>query len=199
MTIANVNIKKVLFRRGNTAQNDNYVGVLGEVSVDIQANTLRIHDGSTAGGTRLATYAELTDLATGNLDLSGYATTANLTAANVEIGKLRANITAANVAWTANAATQATAINTINANLGAFQTYANTTFTSGGGSTYSNTNVAAFLGSVTGNIVPSANLQYSLGSSTLWWKDLYVGRNTIFLAGVPLSIDADKNLLIDFI
>lgn len=65
MTIANVNIKKVLFRRGNTIQNDNYVGVFGEVSVDTQANTLRVHDGATAGGTRLATYTELENAAIG--------------------------------------------------------------------------------------------------------------------------------------
>ena len=94
MTIANVNIKKVLFRRGNTIQNDNYVGVLGEVSVDIQANTLRVHNGNTAGGTRLATYSELLDVASGGLDLTGYATTTSLNAANLEISKLRANITA---------------------------------------------------------------------------------------------------------
>jgi len=229
VTTANVNVTKILHKRGNTTQNDNYTGVFGEISVDTQVGTIRVHDGSTAGGTRLATYSELTDLATGNLDLSGYATSAGLTAANVEIGKLRANITAANaaivsnynfllanagaahseingvranitaanVAWTANAATQATAINSINANLGSFQTYANATFTGGGGSTYSNTNVAAFLGSVTGNIIPNANAQYSLGSSTHWWRDIYVGSNTIYLAGVPLSIDANGDLLVD--
>lgn len=195
MTTANVNIKKVLFRRGNTIQNDNYVGVIGEVSVDTEANTLRIHDGTTSGGTRLATYAELTDLAVGNIDLTGYATTAQITAANVEIGKLRANITAANVAWTANAASQASSINTLSANIGAYQTYANTTFT--GGSTYSNTNVTAFLTTVNGNIIPSANGVFGLGDSTHWWRDIYVGSNTIYLAGVPLSIDANGDLLVD--
>jgi hypothetical protein len=58
-----------------------------------------------------------------------------------------------------NAATQATSINTINANLGAYQTYANTTFTS-----YSNNNVAAYLtlganigsGTTTANLVAAA-------------------------------------------
>jgi hypothetical protein len=232
VTIANVNIKKVLFRRGNTIQNDNYVGVFGEVSVDTQANTLRVHNGVTAGGTRLATYAELTDLAVGNIDLTGYTTTAQITAANTEIAKLRANITAANaaivsnynfllsnagvahteinglraditaanVAWTANAAIQATAINSINANLGSFQTYANATFTGGGGgSNYSNTNVAAYLtGSITaGNIIPTTNAVFTLGNTTHWWKELYVGSNTIYIGGVPLSIDPNQNLLID--
>jgi len=48
---ANVNVTKVLFRRGNTAQNAAYTGINGEVTVDTQAFTLRIHDGSTVGGT----------------------------------------------------------------------------------------------------------------------------------------------------
>jgi hypothetical protein len=232
VTIANVNIKKVLFRRGNTIQNDNYRGVFGEVSVDTEVGTLRVHDGAVVGGTRLATYTELTDVAVGNLDLTGYATTSQITAANTEIAKLRANITAANaaivsnynfllsnagiahseinglraditaanVAWTANAATQATAINLLNSNLTAFGSYANATFTGGGGgSNYSNTNVAAYLtGSITtGNIIPTTNAVFTLGNTTHWWKELYVGSNTIYIGGVPLSIDANQNLLID--
>jgi len=53
---------------------------------------------------------------------------------------------------TANAGTQATQIITLNANLGAFQTYANATFSTGGGSSYGNANVAAYLPTYDGNI-----------------------------------------------
>jgi len=42
------------FKRGNTAKNDAYTGLAGELTVDTQLNTLRIHDGSTAGGSLLA-------------------------------------------------------------------------------------------------------------------------------------------------
>ena len=42
------------FKRGNTAKNDAYTGLAGEITVDTQLNTLRIHDGSTAGGSLLA-------------------------------------------------------------------------------------------------------------------------------------------------
>ena len=49
----------------------------------------------------------------------------------------------------ANAASQAVSINTINANLGAFEIYANATF---GTSNYGNANVAGYLPTYTGNI-----------------------------------------------
>ena len=57
---------------------------------------------------------------------TGFATTAGLNAANVNIDALGANITAANLVI----AGQTTSINTINANLGAYQTYGNLTFSS---------------------------------------------------------------------
>ena len=38
------------FRRGNTTQNNSFTGAAGEISVDTTTKTLRVHDGSTAGG-----------------------------------------------------------------------------------------------------------------------------------------------------
>ena len=40
----------VQFRRGTTAQNDAFTGSTGEISIDSTKDTIRIHDGSTAGG-----------------------------------------------------------------------------------------------------------------------------------------------------
>ena len=37
-------------RRGNTTQNNAFTGAAGEISVDTTTKTLRVHDGSTAGG-----------------------------------------------------------------------------------------------------------------------------------------------------
>lgn len=45
---------EVQFRRGTTAQNNSFTGAAGELSVNITNNSLRIHDGSTAGGFELA-------------------------------------------------------------------------------------------------------------------------------------------------
>jgi hypothetical protein len=40
----------VQLRRGTTTQNNAFTGALGEVSVDQTLDTIRVHDGSTAGG-----------------------------------------------------------------------------------------------------------------------------------------------------
>lgn len=45
----------VQFRRGTTAQNDVFTGAAGEISYDTETNTIRVHDGSTAGGYALET------------------------------------------------------------------------------------------------------------------------------------------------
>jgi len=46
-------------RRGTAAQNDAFTGSSGELTIDLTNDTIRVHDGSTQGGTRLATKAEL--------------------------------------------------------------------------------------------------------------------------------------------
>lgn len=43
----------VQFRRGTTTQNNSFTGSVGELSIDTTLNTLRVHDGSTAGGNEL--------------------------------------------------------------------------------------------------------------------------------------------------
>ena len=43
------------FRRGTTSQNNSFTGAVGEISVDTTLDTLRLHDGSTAGGFALVT------------------------------------------------------------------------------------------------------------------------------------------------
>ena len=122
MTTANVQVTKVLLKRGNTIQNNSYRGVYGELSIDMEANALRIHDGVVAGG-------------------------------NVVSG-------------------------------------------SGGSGSYANSNVKSYLTSFNGNILPSANVTYSLGSSTHQWKDLWVSNNTIYLNGIPLGINGSGNLTV---
>lgn len=44
------------------------------------------------------------------------------------------------------------------------------------------------LSSYTGNIIPGANVTYTLGNVTHQWKELWVSGNTIYMAGVPISI-----------
>lgn len=261
MATANVRINQILLRRGNTTAASAYTGPSGEAIVDTGLKTLRVQDGVTAGGTLLATNAQIQALATyanatfgtssfGNANVQLYLNSQNITSANigafqtyanltfstqanaatqaVEINSLRANITAANAVivsltsnaaiqaaildtLTGNAATQSTVLDTLTANaatqlttlsdlLGnavaqqttlidlvanaATQAQAIAAVTG----TYSNTNVAAYLTAVTGNIIPSANVTYSLGSSTRQWKDLWVSNNTIYIGNIPISV-----------
>lgn len=45
---------EVKFRRGSTAANNSFTGAQGELSVDTDKDTIRVHDGVTAGGFELA-------------------------------------------------------------------------------------------------------------------------------------------------
>jgi len=47
--------KQLQLRKGTTTEHNTFTGAVGEVTVDTTNKTLRVHDGSTVGGTRLAT------------------------------------------------------------------------------------------------------------------------------------------------
>ena len=48
---------QVRFRRGNTIQNNNFTGASGEISINTETKSIRVHDGSTTGGTELVPYS----------------------------------------------------------------------------------------------------------------------------------------------
>ena len=58
---------QVQFRRGTTSQHGSFTGAVGEVTVDTDLDTLRVHDGSVAGGVRIAKFA---DIAAQTIDIS---------------------------------------------------------------------------------------------------------------------------------
>lgn len=49
----------VQLRRGTDTEHSSFTGAVGEVTVDTTNDTLRVHDGSTAGGVRLAKLSEV--------------------------------------------------------------------------------------------------------------------------------------------
>ena len=51
---------QVQIRRGTTAQHSSFTGAVAELTYDSDLKTVRVHDGSTAGGTRLTKTADLT-------------------------------------------------------------------------------------------------------------------------------------------
>ena len=50
--------KQLQLRKGTATEHNTFTGAVGEVTVDTTNKTLRVHDGSTVGGTRLATLTE---------------------------------------------------------------------------------------------------------------------------------------------
>lgn len=169
---ANVQVTKVMFRRGNTIQNNRYIGIYGEITVNTENHTLRLHDGLTPGGFPIGTggagsnqlingNASATLDPLGNLTLSGNTLVMGNSPVTVINGTLYVNGSAV------------------------------------GSSNYGNTNVRSYLGAFDGNIVPSANSVYSLGSITNQWRDLWVSNNTIYINGIPLGINASNDLTVN--
>ena len=90
------------FRRGTTSQNNSFTGAVGEISVDTDKDTLRVHDGSTAGGFEVVTTA-----ATQTLTNKTIPTHAVFTAAQEFTATQNFNATtltdASTIAWDASA------------------------------------------------------------------------------------------------
>ncbi len=63
--------------------------------------------------------------------------------------------------------------------------------------TYTNSNVSTFLNGSVGNIIPAANVTYSLGNVTNQWKDLYVSNSTIYMNNIPVTLSAGNVLTVN--
>lgn len=99
----------------------------------------------------------------------------------------------------ANAITQSQAITGLQANLGAYQTYANTNITAltfldanvGAYQIYANSLPTANAAAITGNLIPITSNAYSIGREGLKWDQIWAGGNintTFYLqAGVGLQ------------
>ena len=160
--------RRLQLRRGNSTAISTYTGAAGEVVIDTTNWILYVHDGSTVGG-----YATTTNVAS---------ITGNITQANLG---LKGYVDLANTIQSQQISA---------ANLG-MKGYVDSVASQ---SIYGNSNVKSYLTSgFDGNILPSANVTYSLGSPTRQWRDLFVSNTTIYLGGIPLSIDASGTLLVN--
>jgi hypothetical protein len=62
---------------------------------------------------------------------------------------------------------------------------------------YANSNVVAYgEAGWGGNIIPSANVTYSLGNVTNQWKSIYVGANTLYINNVAISVNSANILTV---
>ena len=51
--------RQIQIRRGTATAHTNFIGAIGEITMDTTNKTLRVHDGTTAGGTILAKQSEI--------------------------------------------------------------------------------------------------------------------------------------------
>ena len=134
-------------RRGSTAENDAYTGSVGEITVDTTLSTVRLHDGSTAGGSLV-----------GNLQK------------NIQLG-----ITGNNE------------IDTSSGNL---------TIDSAGGTVTidDNLNISGTT-TVSGHILPDADVTYDLGSSSFKFRDIYLSGTSINLGDATITASGSSIVL----
>lgn len=89
----------VQFRRGTTAQNDNFLGAAGEISVDTTLNVLRVADGINTGGFALVgqncvqtiankVYQGTSVSVTGDVTAAGNVNGANINSTNADLAEL---------------------------------------------------------------------------------------------------------------
>ena len=83
--------KQLQLRKGTAAEHSTFTGANGEVTVDTTNKTLRVHDGTTVGGTQLVTFTSATTSTQGivklNDTLTSTSTTEALTAAQGKVLK----------------------------------------------------------------------------------------------------------------
>ena len=202
----------IQWRRGTTSQHSSFTGLVGEITVDTDLDTLRVHDGSTAGGHRLAKFSDIqagdiTGVTAGD-GLSGGGTSGGVSLA-VDLNELTAaavDVTADSIALieatdnsskkesiadlaTAMAGTGITATNGVfSATTGDITSVVAGASLSGGG-TSGDVTLALDTSAVAQHILPSADITYDLGSSSKQWRDIYVGPGSLYVNGQKVIED----------
>jgi hypothetical protein len=220
MTTANLTvIGNVLFKRGNSTVASAYTGVPGEIIIDTTLQTIRVQDGTTVGGHVLASAQDAANIAGFAPNIATLFSNAAIQATQISSLQANAALQASLIdTLTGNAATQGGALNDLVANA-AVQAESLTTLTANAAvqansltnlianaatqaqqianvsGTYGNANVQAYMTVFDGNILPAANVTYSLGSEQFQWRDLWVSNNTIYIGGTPVRVDGGTLLV----
>ena len=127
---------QIQLRQGTTTEHNSFTGAVGEVTVDTTNKTLRVHDGSTVGGTSLATLT------------GGLVPTTQLPAATTSVqGAVILNNTVTSTSATqALTAAQGKALNDQAFGIG--QTYSDVTASRVSGTTYTNSSTRLIMLSI---------------------------------------------------
>ena len=188
---------QVQIRRGSSAENDAFTGAVGEITVDTTNKVVRVHDGSTAGGfslTGLTASGTITNKTINltNNTLTGTIAQFNAALSDGDFASLAGSETLTNktINLTDNTLTGTTAQFNAALSDGDFATLA-------GSETLSNKTLAnpIFTGdlTVTGNILPGANVTYNLGSTSGFWQTIYGTASQALYADLAENYQADDN------
>jgi hypothetical protein len=154
---------QVILRKGNAAQNNAFTGVQGEVTVDTTNNTLRVHDGTTPGGTTTVMVAAGSGnvTSTGNLVASANVVGNNFIASGIvsAVGNITGNYILGNGALLTGVSTTSSNINNGTSNVTVVSSGGNITIGVGGTS-----NIAVF--STTGVNVTGVIQQNNVPTTT---------------------------------
>ena len=136
-----------------------------------------IQGANVSGAVGLATYAGTANAVAG-ANVTGavsYATTAN-------------SVAGANVSGTVSSATTAGTVTTASQpNITSVGTLTSLTV---------NGNISANNANITGNIVPTSNNTYSLGSASSYWKDAFIGPGSLYINGVKVLEESSNAIVI---
>jgi hypothetical protein len=188
---------QIQYRRGTAVQNNAFTGVTGEITVDTTNKTIRVHDGTTIGGSNVATVAyvsaQLSSLSANKINQNASNVTVDSSFVNVAVNSTNvAAFSSQSLSLTGFLNTTGNIICSV-LDAGSIEctgiVYANSTAQStstttgalevlGGVGIVGNLNVGdGTLSGGThkfqGNIVPFSSNTYTLGTNTAWWTITY--------------------------
>ena len=182
---------QIQLRQGTTTEHNSFTGAVGEVTVDTTNKTLRVHDGSTVGGTRLATLT------------GGLVPTTQLPAATTSVqGAVILNNTVTSTSATqALTAAQGKALN--DRAFGIEQTYSDVTASRVSGTTYTNSSTRPIMLSIavrdsggTGAVTLYVNSSIAIRLDDLaGWAAGYVQIVAVVPSGQTYKLDATGDLI----
>ena len=182
---------QIQLRQGTSTEHNTFTGAVGEVTVDTTNKTLRVHDGSTVGGTRLATIT------------GGLVPTTQLPAATTSVqGAVILNNTVTSTSATqALTAAQGKALNDQAFGIG--QTYSDVTASRVSGTTYTNSSTRPIMLSIAVRDSSGADAAtlYVNSSIAIRLDDLaggsagYIQIVTVVPSGQTYKLDATGNTI----
>jgi hypothetical protein len=190
---ANVSGAVALANYASIANSVAGANVSGAVSFATTANT--VAGANVSGAVAYATTANSVAGAnvSGAVALANYASIANSVAGanvsgEVSYASVANSIAGANISGqVSNAAIAGTVYTNAQPNITSVGTLTSLTV---------NGNISANNANITGNIVPTSNNVYSLGSATSYWKDAYIGPGSLYINGVKVLEESSNAIVI---